>query len=523
MSAVQPDQPAEAALVAGDEEAESAETSAGEAEATGDAYRPEFSPELFIGIARPLGTSSEAPLSELVNALDHYGYTVYPVKISKLLEDSLMDETGTPVSAKFDERIETLIAEGNRICAEAQSGAAVADMAVDEIRRQRPEEADTGDSKTAGERGNARSLRRVFLIDSLKRPDEVLALRNLYGDHFILLGLQSAETERIARMRAELATRGTSSGADAKARASEILRMDNQKDLFGQQMTTTLAMSDAFIRVDGDSVARREMRRTVEIMFGDPKAEAPSVEEYGMNLARQTSLRSPELGLRVGAAILSPAGDVLATGYNHHPTASGAPEYDFAAVDLQGLARNTMHLLADAELLSPAAVSGLNSDPDKFIRALLKGPMKESQLRGVTEYQRPVHAEMDALLSALRQGVDVAGATIYVTDFPCHGCARHLIALKLTLVYLVPYTKSKAADMYGDDTDKFMPFNGVTPSRYQQWFGDGMSEDRKDDYDRRRSWTKDERKRAMPSVDHLIDSRLIDDRESVKAKLLHEL
>lgn len=495
-----------------------------ELDASVDEFRPEDSPELFIGIARPLGTPTDVSLPEMMSAFDEFGYTVIHVKISQLLTDSFVDVNNRQMSTKFDERTVALIGEGNRLCAEAVNDAAVVDMAISEIRRLRPDEGTEGSNGPEGVKGNAKSMRRVFLIDSLKRPAEVLALRKIYGDHFILVGLQASEKERSLQLRADLATRGTHSGTDAKTRAATLMQMDNQGISHGQHMTTTLAMSDVFVRVDvGDHDPRHEARRFVELLFGDPKAKPPTLAEYAMNLARQTSFRSPELGLRVGAALVSKDGDVLATGFNHHPTSDRAPDYDFSAVDLQGLARNTMTLLADAGRLTPTEEAALATDPDTYIRDLLEGPLKNSQLRGVTEYQRPVHAEMDALLSALRQRVDVDGATIYVTDFPCHGCARHLIAMKLNLVYLMPYTKSRAADMYGDETDRFVPFTGVTPSRYQQWFGDGLGQDRKDAFGKRRTWSKADREQAMPSVDAVMDNRVIDDRESGRAKLLTDL
>ena len=38
------------------------------------------------------------------------------------------------------------------------------------------------------------------------------------------------------------------------------------------------------------------------------------------------------------------------------------------------------------------------------------------------------HAEMEALLSCARSGVSTRGATLYSTTFPCHNCAKHIIA-----------------------------------------------------------------------------------------------
>ena len=61
---------------------------------------------------------------------------------------------------------------------------------------------------------------------------------------------------------------------------------------------------------------------------------------------------------------------------------------------------------------------------------LFRQSIGAGSLRELTEYGRAVHAEMDALLDAARRGVAVQGATLYVSTFPCHSCARHVIAAK---------------------------------------------------------------------------------------------
>ena len=41
---------------------------------------------------------------------------------------------------------------------------------------------------------------------------------------------------------------------------------------------------------------------------------------------------------------------------------------------------------------------------------------------------------------------------MYVTTFPCHNCAKHIIAAGLErVVYLEPYPKSRAKTLYDED------------------------------------------------------------------------
>ncbi len=71
---------------------------------------------------------------------------------------------------------------------------------------------------------------------------------------------------------------------------------------------------------------------------------------------------------------------------------------------------------------------------------------------------------------------------MYVTAFPCHECARHVLASGIKLVrYIEPYPKSLAEDQYPDSIkvasdgslgDKliFEPFVGIAPRQYMHLF-----------------------------------------------------
>ena len=69
---------------------------------------------------------------------------------------------------------------------------------------------------------------------------------------------------------------------------------------------------------------------------------------------------------------------------------------------------------------------------------------------------------------------------MYVTTFPCHNCAKHIIAAGIKDVYYIePYPKSKAVEFYtkeisitADEENKvhFLPFSGVGPRRYMDLF-----------------------------------------------------
>ncbi|HEX7837242.1 MAG TPA: hypothetical protein VF469_07245 [Kofleriaceae bacterium] len=107
---------------------------------------------------------------------------------------------------------------------------------------------------------------------------------------------------------------------------------------------------------------------------------------------------------------------------------------------------------------------------------------------------------MDALLSCGRAGVDTLGSTLFSTTFPCHNCAKHIVAAGVKrVVYIEPYEKSQALDLHDDaividdhsetsprsDRDEecvrvtkkvvFEPFMGIGPRRFFDLFSMKLS------------------------------------------------
>jgi deoxycytidylate deaminase len=106
-------------------------------------------------------------------------------------------------------------------------------------------------------------------------------------------------------------------------------------------------------------------------------------------------------------------------------------------------------------------------------------------LMDITEYGRAAHAEMEALLSCARSGVSTRGCTLYSTTFPCHNCAKHIIAAGIArVVYVEPYPKSQASDLFGDSIRvhgiddgrvAFTQFVGVGARRFIDLFSMALS------------------------------------------------
>ncbi|WP_238258263.1 deaminase [Methylobacterium gnaphalii] len=113
---------------------------------------------------------------------------------------------------------------------------------------------------------------------------------------------------------------------------------------------------------------------------------------------------------------------------------------------------------------------------------------------------------MSAICDAARNGSSIKNSTLYCTTFPCHLCAKHIVASGVTnVVYLEPYPKSYAERLHSDsisvdgssDPNKveFKPFIGISPFRYRDLFEKGK---RKDEMGEARKWVSEPRR---PMID----------------------
>ncbi|MBF4354772.1 deaminase, partial [Vibrio anguillarum] len=153
--------------------------------------------------------------------------------------------------------------------------------------------------------------------------------------------------------------------------------------------------------------------------------------------------------------------------------------------------------------------------------------LKESKISDLTEFGRVVHAEMDALLSCSRAGIPTTGSTLYCTTFPCHNCAKHIIASGINrVVYVEPYPKSRALDFHSESIQlkselektldgtselvSFEPFIGVGPRRFLDLFsmslGGGSKLRRKDKNGNTLEWDKS----SAPIRTPLIEKSYLD-------------
>lgn len=456
-------------------------------------------PELVFGLVGPIGVELEPIIAIISEVLKEPGYVSRTVHLSKLIESFLgLDYSKSSVR----DRITKLMDAGSDLRDNTGRGDAAALLAVAEIARLREEEL------------GGRTFKNAFVLRSLKHPQEVQTLRNIYGKGFVLISVYSPRDVRVSVLADRISHSQYGDRKLSRSQAEQLVERDELEDdrLLGQDVKDAFPLADLFVDARNQDHLKRQVTRYLELLFGN-RFLTPDQDEHGMYLARSAALRSADLNRQVGAAILAPEGDVIAVGCNDVPKAGGDlywPQDEHDARDFKkGFDSSAdQRVLVLGELLGKLESSGILTDDikaediDKLVRSLIsgerKGVLKGAAVMNLLEFGRSVHAEMAALMSAARRGISVRGATLFCTTFPCHMCARHIVASGvLRVVYVEPYPKSRAKQLHQDSISvdpvarspshvNFEPFNGIAPRQYLEIFDAGDM--RKDPHGRAAAW-----------------------------------
>jgi deoxycytidylate deaminase len=449
-------------------------------------------PELVFGLIGAVGTDLRAVETELTQRLTEVGYGVSSIRISELMADchrfsSLKDLQ----EAGEDERINKYMDAGDWLRREAKRGDIMALFAMAKIREIR---------QKAGGRPDQPIDAKAYILRSLKHPNEIETLRDVYGDAFFAVSVYSPKQDRLKQLKNTIA-RSHNNFSDYTEATEKLMERDEKEleDDLGQSVRDAFPEGDVFI--DFSDKPAEQLTRFADLLFGHPFI-TPRMDEYGMFHAWSSALRSADLSRQVGAVIASDDGEIIVAGCNEVPMAGGGAfwdgdadrrlrdgrdftiGWDSAASMKHKILQEIFEKLASNGWLS--AEKAATRIEDLITEALFEGeapPLKGTRVASIIEFGRIVHAEMSAITQAARRGLSVKDATLYCTTFPCHMCARHIVAAGIKrVVYIEPYPKSMAKELYEniivvdretqqiDPVVHFESFKGVAPRKYFEMF-----------------------------------------------------
>lgn len=457
----------------------------------------DFESELVVCLVSAVGTENKLVMDLLDERLMRAGYEVHIIKVSRHVIPNIHevpDHGGDNYS-----RISNLMDAGNAARAKSNDDSVLALGAASRIFAMREKESGLpkGSPKTA------------YIIDSLKRPEEVAKLRQIYASGMILVGVHATEERRKNSL-------VTNQGI-APERAEELIGRDANEARVehGQRVNKTFHMADFFVRISNShDQLRCDLNRMVSLWFGNPFI-TPTFDEHAMFMAFGAALRSADMSRQVGAVVTRDS-QILSAGANDCPKAGGGlywPERNLESGCIEDFDGGRDFTRCDGDsnraeqLRMIEGIVKTGKEKYGFDAVKMRELLEKSPLRDLTEFGRVVHAEMEALLSCGRSGFSTIGTTLYSTTFPCHNCAKHIVAAGVArVVYIEPYPKSKALEFHNDSIAgpgkdgaaaanyvNFDAFVGIGPRRFFDFFsmhlGSSYELRRKEESGKKSEWT----------------------------------
>lgn len=467
-------------------------------------------PELVIALCGPIGSPLHEASLQITNALSEFGYTTETVKLSDLIRINA-ENVGIEVdmSSKFSE-IQSLIRAGDAM-RQSYGSDILAKLAIAKVRGDRQKKygefADLPDYAGTPEGNKQIPLQRIcHVVDSIKNDAELALLRLIYGDLLFAIGVFSPLEIRRKNLERP--------GKLNKAEIDQLIDTDSGEEFdHGQSVRDTFPRCDYFLRVDYSIAAPDEhraisqivekMRRFFSLLFRT-QVITPTAAENAMYAATSAGRNSACISRQVGAAVTSVNGELLAVGWNDVPRSGGglygkaplrsllkhndASPFD-EEKDERCFARTGAKCSNDEEkralaekVIDSLVQSKLIAEPQRDLAVTTI--ISDSRVKDLIEFSRAVHAEMHAILGASRVAGDrIVGGKIFVTTYPCHSCARHIVAAGISEVhYIEPYRKSLATRLHDDSLTedvnstsmvRLMQFDGVAPRRFIELFEAG--------------------------------------------------
>ncbi|WP_348522403.1 deaminase, partial [Bradyrhizobium liaoningense] len=425
---------------------------------------------LFFVIFAPDSQQESSPLSGRKSTqatVRICGASSVPIKVTEVFDKiaEYLPPKDELLSSLEAQRLETYIKYGNQLRSTFDDDQILAAITITRIVQWRSAKTDA-DKATVPERN-------VYLLYQFKRREEIDLLRSIYGSAFFQVSVYSrrgARVDNLSRRFAEGQNRGNPNSF--RGAAEEIVQRDeNESDeKHGQRVSRIFHDADVIINSDkGEEDVDKQVKRFCDLLFGSNKI-SPNKNEYGMFAAKAAALRTLDLSRQVGAAIFSDTGEIIAMGSNEVPKAGGGTYWSDAP---EGCDDRDYQRGYDANDKRKAQLLQELFDPAKLENAgeLIKDKrVQDSQFMDALEYGRIIHAEMSAICDAARLGRSVQDAVLFTTTFPCHMCAKHIVAAGIKkVVFLEPYPKSLAVNLHSDsisiegaDRGKYINFPGVS-------------------------------------------------------------
>lgn len=446
-------------------------------------------PEIYIGLVARMGTNRPQIITTIKSEASKYGYKTVHIKVTDIV--TKLPKYKAPKSEFLEDRIKYLIGFCNQVRNKSGDNAILTRLTLATIKKQRSKYQKATVAEEAAIGGPFRGI--IYIVDQLKKPEEVEVFRNAYGEAFICLSCHSPYEARLSFLQNQITANHGASGDknDWRDVADELISLDEGEEFsHGQDVRSAFPLADYIMDCLTSDKISKFTTRLFHLFFSNPSI-SPTFQEYANNLAAQAAYRSTDLSRQVGAAIFDNRRRVLGLGCNEVPKFGGGTYWEDNYPDGRdqnlGYDENTLRkqeLLLDVITKMQkdghlsAKLNKKSYDDLKKVLLAKKSLVKDAKVLDITEFGRALHAEMNVITDVARGQGSTQDTDLYVTTFPCHNCAKHIVGAGVKNVfYLEPYPKSQASELYPDsilvDPElpragfvSFQQFCGVTKRRY---------------------------------------------------------
>ena len=194
-------------------------------ESEGTARGPYLKSELIIGLVGAVGTDRASIVEELTRALATCGYTASEIHVSEDVFRLVGVLPDNSPRTEYD-RVNRLMDAGDEGRKRTGENAIMALGAASLVLQDRLSEDEKPD-------------KRAYIINSLKRPEEVQQLREVYDGGFYLIGIYADESQRLGHL--------TRDNTMTKGQAMSLMERDEDEgDEWGQKLRDTFHLADFF-------------------------------------------------------------------------------------------------------------------------------------------------------------------------------------------------------------------------------------------------------------------------------------
>lgn len=296
-----------------------------------------------------------------------------------------------------------------------------------------------------------------YVVESIRNPAEIRYFREKYPE-FILIGVFADYDVRWDRVK------GTYEGSKDTFDTDEQKDKGNDEPAYGQKISDCFFESDLIlsnnelISCSGKNEAYRAMHDKIKgylMALKDPSNSNPTLKETLMAAAYTTGRRSRCIKRKVGAVIADKYDRIISSGFNGVP--QGLQE---CRPSLGECYRDTKRLELSQRINRQLGHAG-----EEGSAGVIKRKVK------LLELCRALHGEESAILNLVGRGVELEGATIYVTTYPCNLCANKIVQVGIRkVIYFEPYPVEEAKKIFKDAKVCAEPFEGVTFRAFFKFF-----------------------------------------------------